>query len=295
VVVFDEYGPPSVLHVVQVPVPAPTQGQLLVRVKAAGVQPADSLFRRGAMQAFAPASFPQRLGNEFAGVVEVGDSQWSVGDEVLGWAERACYAEHLVVSADQVVAKPASMSWASAGALSASGQTAATVLDDLAVGPGDVLLVHAAAGGVGTIAVQLARSRGAIVIGTASPANHDYLRSLGAVPVPYGDGLLAAVGAAAPDGVSAALDLIGTPEALEVSLALTQRVGTLVSSAAAGELGVPRLSTRRSVQQLGRLAAMHDAGELTVTVAGSYPLVEAWRAHERIELGHVQGKLVVTA
>jgi enoyl reductase len=261
-------------------------------VKAAGVQPADSLFRRGVMQVFAPASFPQRLGNEFAGVVEAGDGRWSVGDEVLGWAERACYAEHLLVSADQVVAKPAPMSWAAAGALSASGQTAATALDDLAVGPGDVLLVHAAAGGVGTMAVQLAVARGATVIGTASPANHDYLRSLGAQPVAYGDGL---VDRLAGSGVTVALDAIGTREALEASLALTERVGTLVLSAAAGELGVPRLSTRRSVQQLGRLAAMVDIGDLTVTVAGSYPLAEAGRAHERLDLGHVQGKLVVTA
>lgn len=291
-VVFDEYGPPSVLHVAQVPVPTPDDGQILVRVRAAGVQPADSLFRRGVMRSFAPATFPQRLGNEFAGVVETAGGPWSVGDEVLGWAEKACYAEHLVVSVDQVVAKPAAMSWVAAGALSASGQTAATVLDDLAVGPGDVLLVHAAAGGVGTMAVQLARARGATVIGTASPANHDFIRSLGAVPVPYGEGLLERV---APLGVTVALDAIGSREALEVSRALTGRVAMLVFSDAAAELGVPRLSTRRSADQLSRLAAMHAGGELTVTVAGSYPLAEAGRAHQRLDEGHVRGKLVVTA
>ena len=288
---FDEYGPPSVLHVVQVPVPTPSEGQLLVRVKAAGAQPADSLFRRGVMHAFAPASFPQRLGNEFAGVVEIGAGHWSTGDEVLGWAEKACYAEHLVVPADQVVAKPPALPWATAGALSASGQAAATVLDDLAVGSGDVLLIHAAAGGVGTMAVQLAVARGAAVIGTASAANHDYLRSLGATPVPYGDGLLDRV---ASLGVTVALDAIGTREALEVSLALTDRVGTLVFGPLAGELGVPRLSTRRSVAQLSRLAALCAAGELTVDVAGSYPLAEAVRAHERLDVGHVRGKLVLT-
>ena len=277
---------------VEVPAPTPVDGQLLVRVKAAGVQPADSLLRRGVMHAFVPATFPQRLGNEFAGVVEIATGPWSVGDEVLGWAERACYAEHLVVSAGDVVAKPAAMPWDIAGALSASGQTAASVLDDLAVGPDDVLLVHAAAGGVGTMAVQLARARGATVIGTASPANHDHLRALGALPVAYGHGLLEAV---RPLGVTVALDAIGSREALEVSLALTPRVGTLVSSTIAGELGVRRLSTRRSAEQLAGLAALHTAGSLAVTIAGSYPLAEAEAAHQRIDGGHVCGKLVVTA
>jgi enoyl reductase len=291
-VVFDEYGPPSVLHLIEVPVPTPTQGQLLIRVKAAGIQPADGLFRRGAMHAFAPVTFPQRLGNEFAGVVETAAAGWAVGDEVLGWAERRCYAEHLVVAASDVVAKPASMSWEVAGALSASGQTASTVLDDLAIVADDVLLVHAAAGGVGTMAVQLARERGATVIGTGSPSSHDYLRSLGAVPVAYGPGLLEAVRSA---DVTAALDAIGTREALEVSVALTDRVGTLVSSPVAVELGVPRLSTRRSTARLEALVRLHEAGRLTVTVSGSYPLAAAAEAHCRLDQGHVRGRLVLVA
>jgi enoyl reductase len=294
VVVFDEYGPPSVLHVIDVPVPTPEEGQILVRVKAAGAQPVDNLFRQGVLHALAPASFPQRLGNEFAGVVEVAGSGWSVGDEVLGWAERACYAEHVVVSAADVVAKPDGLPWEQAGALSASAQTAASALEDLKVGNGDVLLVHAAAGGVGSMAVQLARRRGATVIGTASPANHDYLRSLGAVPVPYGEGLLEAVRRAAPDGVTAALDAIGTREALEVSLVLTDRIGTLVSSPAASERGVPRLRPLRSAGQLDLLVRMSAAGGLTVAISGSYPLAEAAAAHRRLEGGHVRGKLVLT-
>lgn len=258
------------------------------------MQPADALFRRGAMHAFAPASFPQALGNEFSGVVDSAGGRWQVGDEVLGWAERACYAEHVVVDAADVVAKPASMSWQAAGALSASGQTASTALEDLSVGPGDVLLVHAAAGGVGTMAVQLALARGAQVIGTASIVNHDYLRSLGAVPVPYGPGLLDTVRSAAPGGVTVALDAIGTGEATEVSLALTDRVGTVARSAAAEVRAVPWLRTRRSVERLAGLVALHEAGALQVTVSGSFPLTRAAAAHEVLERGHVRGKLVVT-
>ena len=161
--VFEEYGPPEVLHVVEVPVPEPGADQVLVRVRAAGVQPVDGLFRSGVMANVVPATFPQRLGNEFAGVVEVAGGPWRVGDEVLGWAERACYASHVVVAADHVVTKPRSLPWEQAGALSASGQTAATALSFLEVGAGDVLLVHAAAGGVGTMAVQLGVARGARV------------------------------------------------------------------------------------------------------------------------------------
>jgi enoyl reductase len=298
-VVFEEYGPAEVLHVLEVPTPAPEKGQVVVRVRAAGVQPVDSLFRSGTMRAVLPAVFPQRLGNELAGVVEaVGDgSPWSVGDEVVGWAERACYAEHVLADAASLVAKPRTMPWDQAGALSASGQTAASVLTALGVRPGDVLLVHAAAGGVGSMAVQLARAVGARVIGTAAPAGHDYLRSLGATPVAYGTGLLEAVRKAAPDGVTAVLDGVGTREALEVSLTVVadrDRVGTLVSSAAATELGVTRLRPRRSVEQLGALLRLYESGALRVTIAGSYPIADAALAHRRLDEGHVHGKLVLT-
>src|SRR5262249_32748878 len=151
-----------------------------------------------------------------------------VGDEVLGWVASSAYADHVLAGADDFVAKPEAMSWAEAGVLSASGQTAATVLADLGVGPGETLLVHAAAGGVGSYAVQLARARGATVIGTASPANHGYLRSLGAIPVAYGDGLVERVRAAVPQGVDAALVAASTMDALRASLELVadkQRIG----------------------------------------------------------------------
>lgn len=153
---------------------------------------------------------------------------WSPGDAVLGWAMLASYAEHVIAGVDEIVAKPAAMPWAAAGVLSASGQTAASAIESLAVREGDVLLVHAAAGGVGTFAVQLAAARGATVIGTASERNHGFLRDLGVIPVRYGDGLVKRVrGIAAP---SVVLDAAGTVAALRASIALVpdpSRVGTV--------------------------------------------------------------------
>jgi enoyl reductase len=299
VVVFDAYGGPEVLRVVEVEPAWPAPGQVRVRVRAAGVQPFDALFRSGAAHPWVPARFPQRLGNELAGVVDaVGDGveDWRFGQEVLGWAMLSSYAEHVVVGAGDIVAKPASMSWVDAGVLSASGQTAATAVALLGVGKDDTVLVHAAAGGVGTFAVQIARARGATVIGTASPRNHASLRELGAIPVTYGDGLVARVRAATPDGVNAALDASGTVAALHASLELVgdrNRIGTVAFQPAADQLGVRRLSTERSVTRLTELTELYTAGHLRVFVQQEYPLEGAAEAHQSIETGHVRGKLVL--
>jgi enoyl reductase len=300
-VVFDTYGGPDVLHVIDVPVAEPGPGQLRVRVRAAGVQPFDGIFRSGAARQWMPASFPQRLGNEFAGVVEaVGDGVTAVapGAEVLGWAGPSCYADHVVVSAEQVVPKPAGVAWSVAGVLSASGQTAATALRVLAVREGETVLIHAAAGGVGSFAVQLARELGARVVGTARPANHDYLRELGAIPVAYGSGLAQRVRDSAPQGVDAALVAVSSAEALESSWELVpdkQRIGTVAFSPAATELGIRTISTERSIEQLARLARLNRDGRLTVSIAGEYRWEQAAQAHQVLETGHVRGKLVMTA
>lgn len=298
-VVFARYGDPDVLQVIDVAPPEPGPGQVRVRVRAAGVQPFDALFRSGGAHQWLPARFPQQLGNEFAGVVDAvgpGVTAWRAGQEVLGWAAPSCYAEQVVAGAGDLVAKPAAMPWPEAGVLSASGQTAATALAGLRVGAGDTVLIHAAAGGVGSFAVQLAAARGATVIGTASPGNHDYLRTLGAVPVAYGDGLTDRVRAAAPDGVDVALDASGTEPALHASLALVDdrdRIGTVAFQPAADRLGVRRLSTERSATRLAELTELSAAGRLRVTIQQAYPLAEAAAAHRAIETGHVRGKLVL--
>ncbi|WP_246507686.1 NADP-dependent oxidoreductase [Actinocrinis puniceicyclus] len=296
-IVFDEYGGPQVLRLVDLPDPVPGPGQVRIRVRAAGVQPADSKLRSGAWKSWAPVTFPGRLGNEAAGVVDALGPEvtgFAVGDEVLGPANGA-YADTVVASVKLLAPKPAALTWSEAGALAASGQTASTVLEDLAVKPGETILVNAAAGGVGLMAVQIAVARGVKVIGTASEANHEFLRGLGVVPVTYGPGLADRVRAAAPEGVDAALDAAGG-DALEVSLDLVgdrDRVGTIVDQGAAARLAVKALGTRRSGSRLAELVALAAAGELRVFVWKQFPLERAADAHRESEGRHVRGKIVL--
>ncbi|WP_018788119.1 NADP-dependent oxidoreductase [Micromonospora sp. CNB394] len=298
IVVFNEYGGPEVLHLVEVPDPVAGPGQVRIRVKAAGVQPFDCATRRGDFAAYNPLTFPVRLGNEVAGVVDqVGEgvSGFVDGDEVIAFLTMEGYADTVVVPINQVGHKPAKMSWAEAGVLTASGQTAYTALDELRVGSGDTLLIHAAAGGVGSFAVQLAQARGARVIGTASERNHDYLRSLGATPVTYGPGLADRVREVASEGVDAALDAIGG-EALDVSLELlgsTERIVTIADWTRSAQLGIRRVGTERSVQKLDDLTRLYTEGKLVVEVASTVPLGQAAEAHRQVETGHVRGKVAL--
>ncbi|MEV4101333.1 zinc-binding dehydrogenase [Nonomuraea sp. NPDC049649] len=220
----------------------------------------------------------------------------SAGAEVLGFSLLKCYAEYVVVPAGDVTGKPASMPWEVAGGLTAGAQTAEPALDALAVGEGDTLLVHAAAGAVGTVAVQVARMRGVTVIGTAREVNHPYLRDLGAIPVAYGEGLADRVRALAPGGVDAALDGAGG-EALEVSLELVKdrdRILTLVEHDRAAELGVQITRGTRRADRLARYAALYAEGRLKFPVRRTYPLDRAADAHREIETRHGAGKIVLT-
>ena len=297
--VFVAFGGPEVLRTIECARPRPGPGQLRVRVRAAGLQPLDAQLRAGrVVDGFFPLRFPQQLGSAFAGVVDalgIGIDDFTIGDEVLGWAVLSCHAEYVVVSPAQIVAKPPTMSWSAAGALSASGQVALAALRTLNVGRGDTLLVHGAAGGVGSMAVQLARRRGATVIGSASAANHAYLRELGALAVPYGDALVDAVRALAPAGVDAALDCSGHG-ALEASIALgidRAHIATLCDADGARRLGLRRLQTRRSLVALNELVDLHDAGALRVHVRRRVRLDELGDAHRELDSGHGRGKLVL--
>lgn len=299
-VIFSEYGGPEVLRILEGEPPVPGPGQVRVRARAAGVQPADCLFRSGAAHAWMPARFPQRLGNEFAGVIDAvgeGVAGFVVGDEVLGWAMLSSHADHVLAGPDEIVAKPPEMPWPAAGALSASGQTAATALKLLAVSTGDTVLVHAAAGGVGSFAVQLALAGGARVIGTASESNHGYLRDLGATPVVYGEGLAARIRELADGPVTVSLDASGTVAALEASLEVVadrDRIGTVAYQPAAERLGIQRLSTQRSAAQLRELTELFSAGRLRVSIQHCFQLEQAADAHRAVETGHVRGKVVLT-
>ncbi|WP_442945897.1 NADP-dependent oxidoreductase [Nonomuraea sp. LPB2021202275-12-8] len=293
---FAAFGGPEVLRVMELPAPQAGPGQVRVKVRAAGVQPFDTAVRAGWTPPGVTGDLPRIPGNEFAGVVDqVGEDVTGValGAEVLGFSLLNSYAEYVVVGAGDVTAKPAAVPWEVAGGLTAGVQTAEIAIDGLAVGPGDTLLVHAAAGAVGTAAVQIARMRGATVIGTAREENHDYLRDLGAIPVTYGEGLADRVRAIAP--VDAALDGAGG-HALEVSLELVKdrdRVLTLVEHGKAAGLGIRTTQGVRTAERLGRYAALYAAGELKFPVRRTYELERAADAHREIETGHGRGKIVI--
>jgi NADPH:quinone reductase-like Zn-dependent oxidoreductase len=293
------FGGPEVLEPRTLDDPQAGPGEVRVRVKAAGVQPFDTAIRRGWTPPFLATTPPVVPGNEFAGVVDQLGPRVDgieVGDEVLGFSTLNAYAEYVVVPADQIVGKPQGMPWVVAGGFSGNAQGAHLALQAMGVGDGDTVLIHAAAGALGTIAVQLARAWGAAhVIGTASPANHEYLRSLGATPVTYGDGLVDRVRALAPNGVDAALDAAG-PEALRASLDLVKdrsRIRTMLSLEEAKEHGVPLLGPARSANRLKAMVELYDKGLLTIHLRSTYPLAEAAQAHRDIERGHGRGKIVI--
>lgn len=298
-VVYEQYGDPDVLKVVDVELPRPGPGQVRVRIKVAGLQPFDVKRRCGATAAWSPATFPQGVGSEFAGVVDqLGDGVTSVtvGDEVIGWPVGPAHAEYALAKENALVRKPTAMPWVEAGALSASGQTAHTALRALRVAAGETVLIHAAAGGVGTMAVQLARAWGAVVVGTAGQHHYDYLRELGATPVTYGDGLVERVRQVAPDGVDVALDAIGTEEALVTSAELVadhDRAGSLANPEIAERLGLRVLGTKRSADRLGELVQLYIEGLLRVHVSAAFSLEDAAAAHRKVEGGHVRGKVVL--
>jgi NADPH:quinone reductase-like Zn-dependent oxidoreductase len=294
--VFDRFGPPDVLHIADLPDPEPGPGQVRVRVRAAGVQPFDIGVRRGRMT-HVPVRFPQQIGQEYAGVVDrlgTGVHGIEVGAAVLGSTMLNGQASLVVVPAENVVSKPAQLDFPTAAALVAAAQTASGALGELRVGAGDVLLVHAAAGSVGTVAVQLARLAGATVIGTASPANHDYLRQLGAIPVAYGDGLVGTVRAASAEPPTVALDAIGgaaIPQSVELGIE-RDRIGTIVDDKTAAEYGTRVVRAPRSPHRLAEVIALAARGVVRMPVR-AYPLADVAEAHAAVESGHGRGKVVL--
>ncbi|HET6293935.1 MAG TPA: NADP-dependent oxidoreductase [Kribbella sp.] len=298
-VVFEEFGGPEVLRFKEIEEPHAGPGEVRVAVRAAGVNPADFKIRRGWFEAMAKTTFPAVPGYELAGVVdEVGEgvTEFAVGDEVVGWGKAGSYAQYAV--AGIVAVKPAGVPFEQAVALPVAGETSARVLRQLGLKAGETLLVHGAAGGVGSVGAQLAVSLGATVIGTASPANHDYLRSLGVIPVEYGDGLVERVRAVAPNGVDAVYDVAGKG-ALKASIELrggTDRIVT-IADPTAGDLGVafsagggsPEETKAGLAEQLQQVAD----DKLKLTVAETFALRDAPKAQELSEAGHVNGKFVL--
>ena len=292
---FDQFGGPEVLEIVNLPDPHPGPGQVRIAVRAAGVNPSDWKKRRGLMD----GELPQTMGYEAAGVVDelgegVGDV--AVGDRVFGFsAEGAAQAELAVLSHYAPI--PPSLDFSGAAALPAAIETATRALDQLGVGSGGTLLVNGASGSVGSAAVQLAVVRGARVIGTASPANHDYLRSLGAEPVAYGEGLAGRVRALAPEGVDAALDVAGSgvlPELIELAGGAGQVI-TIADFDGAQQYGVrfSRGDAGRALYALAQIGDLIESGRFSLPVGQTFPLTDVAEAHRVSEDGHVRGKLVL--
>ena len=310
VVVATGYGGPEMLAVVDEPLAPPGQGEARIDVRACGVNPVDYKTYSGSFGSD-PTRLPLRLGLEAAGAVTavgpdaVGPAgPLAVGDEVIVYRVTGGYAAGLVVPAQALVPKPPDLGWAEASGLMLAGATAWHALVATAVAAGDTVLVHGAAGGVGLMAIQLAAARGATVIGTASTARHDLLREFGAIPVAYGEGVADRVRAAAPQGVTAALDLVGTDEAVDVSVALVadrNRIATIAAARRGLELGIrvlggaPGADPGTAVRDAARLelAKMAGQGRLRVLVGRSFPLENVADAHRLSMGGHVSGKIAL--
>jgi NADPH:quinone reductase-like Zn-dependent oxidoreductase len=291
----------ATLRVEDRPTPKVAPSCVLVEVKAAAVNPVDWKLMAGGLSGLMDAVFPVVPGWDVAGVVAaVGPDtpEFAVGDEVIAYARKevasgGTFAELVAVPVTAVARKPVSLSFEQAAGLPLAGGTALRTLDAIGVDAGDTVLVHAAAGGVGGFAVQIAAARGARVIGTASQTNHDYVRSLGGEPVSYGDGVVERIRALAPEGVDAVADFVGGQ--LEVSLAVLREGGRLASVAdpSVTQHGGRWIWVRPDGTETARLAALVDQGRLTVEVAATFGLEGVAEAFALSQSGHVRGKLII--
>ncbi len=299
---FDQYGDVEVLRVADVDKPEPGDGQVLVGVRAAGINPGESKIRIGAVAERWPASFPEGEGSDFAGVVDAvgpGVTAFAAGDEVLGFTNnRASHAEYVVAEVDQIVIKPPALDWPRAGALFVVGTSAYALVHAADVSVDDVVLVSAAAGGVGALTAQWARNLGATVVGLARPANHEWLRSHGIRPVDYtGSGLVGRIRDAI-DGkqVTTVLDTHG-PQYVQVGLDLgvdPARIATIVDFRAGGKgAQVVLHSSVATAQVLAEIAAELASGRLELPIAATYPLAEVREAYRELDRGHTHGKIVL--
>lgn len=294
---YAQYGGPEVLEVIEVMEPHAGEDTVRVAVRAAGLNPFDSKVRRGG---YIPNhTVPSQEGVEFAGVVdEVGDgvTEWKVGDEVLGWVGRGAQAQYVIVPGKNLARKPSGLDWAVAGGLGLVANTAKRTTDSLSLGSDDTVLVTAAAGGVGLIAAQFARAAGATVIGTASEANHDFLRKLDVIPVAYGAGELERLRTAAPNGYTAALDHIGgevVHTALELGIPAA-RINTIADNDAAEEFGLSTVGGgKKTSEELAEFARMVVDGELIVPVRSAYDFPDVVAAYRDLDTGHGLGKVVL--
>jgi len=294
---FSRYGGPEVLDIVELPDPHPAPGQVRIRVHAAGISATDPKLRQGVLNF--GAELPQTTGRDVAGVVdEIGEgvTDVAVGDRVFGASDDGAGAAELALLTHRAPI-PTSLGFVDAAGLPVALETATRALDQLKVAAGSTLLVNGAAGGIGSTVVQLAVARGARVIGTASTANHNYLRLLGAEPTTYGEGMAERVRALAPDGVDVALDVAGSgvlPDLIDLAGG-SQNVVTLADFAGSKEHGVLFSNGfhGHAFHALAEVGTLIDAGRFWLPVERTYPLTDIAEAHRVSENGHVRGRLVL--
>jgi NADPH:quinone reductase-like Zn-dependent oxidoreductase len=301
---YDGFGDIDVLDVREVDRPRPGAGEVLVEVRAAGINPGEAGIRVGALAAMFPSTFPSGQGSDLAGVIaEVGDgvTGWSVGDEVVGWVDtRSSHAEFVAVPVNQLVRKPAELAWEQAGGLFVAGTTAWAAVRAVGTEPGDVVVVSGAAGGVGGLVVQLAVERGATVLGIAGESNHAWLKDHDVIPIRYADGLdavAARIRALAPGGVDAFIDTFGqgyVDLALQLGVAVA-RIDTVIDFEAVQKHGVRSDGSAEgaNLADFTELVTRLADGRLELPVARTYPLAEVRAAFTDLEQRHTRGKIVL--
>ncbi len=298
---FNQYGELDVLQVVDVEQPAPGPGQVLVKVKAAGINPGEASIRKGLLHQRWPATFPSGQGSDLAGIVTaVGDGVqgFAVGDEVIGFTDnRASHAEFVIVEASHLTHRPRNVSWEAAGSLFVAGTTAYAAIRAVSLKPGDTIAVSGAAGGVGSLVVQLAVREGAKVIGLASPAHHQWLRDHKVIPIAYGEGVEERLRAASDNHLDAFIDTFGA-DYVELALKLgvrPERINTIINFEAVTKYGVKSEgnASGASAAVLSELAQLIDQGELEIPIARTYPLANVREAYRELEQRHTLGKIVL--
>lgn len=298
---YTEHGGIEVLQVLEVERPAPGPGQVLVEVKAAGINPGEAGIRNGALAARWPSTFPSGQGSDLAGVVvELGEGVdgWKVGDEVIGWVDtRSSQAQFAAVPAEHLTSRPSNVPWEVAGALFVAGTTAYAAVRAVNVSEGDTVVVSGAAGGVGGVVVQLAKNAGATVIGLAGEANHAWLTEHGVVPVAYGDGVADRIKAASGGKIDAFVDTYGSGYvdlALELGVK-ADRINTIIDFEAVEKHGVKAdgSMTAATADVLEELAAALSKGTLEIPIAKVYPLADVQAAFRDLEQRHTRGKIVL--
>jgi NADPH:quinone reductase-like Zn-dependent oxidoreductase len=298
---FDEYGDIDVLRVEEVTRPVPGPRQVLVKVKAAGINPGEASIRKGLLDAMWPATFPSGQGSDLAGVVdELGPdvTRFAVGDDVLGFVDtRSSQAELVVADVENLVPRPPNVPWEVAGSLAVAGTTASAAVRAVHLGQGDTVVVSGAAGGVGTVAVQLAVNAGATVIGLASEDHHQWLVDHGVIPVAYGDGVVERITKAGNGHIDAFIDTFGggyVEMAIDLGVA-PDRIDTIIDREAAQKYGTKTDANAAGAtsEVLAELAGLLATGRLQIPIAKVYPLSEVADAYRELEQRHTLGKIVL--